>query len=433
MTFVAERQAREERQGIHEGIKPTLEKLHSGARLTVEERSELAARQAEIAELSKEIRTYEGARNLAAESAPVTPEVSGPDAVEARERDFSSFLKRGVVSPELRAAGEATPSAGGYLVPPGWWQRLQVALKIYGGISGDFEQISTDSGQPMQWATVDPTTVKGQLVGKQTAPPALVASANGAGNENVQIQDVDYAFGNGTLGAYMFTSGIQKASFQLANDTAFDLDQFVSARTGEALGRAIAEYAVSGTGSNEPLGIVTALAAANGLSSGGTLALTSVTGETVHTLNGDIAEVAGNVLSFGTVVRMIHAIDPAYRQLGAAFYMNDTVALNEMTVTDNYGRPLWVPDPSVGMPDRLYGFPTKIDNDLPNIAAGTAGGAIFGHLQSAMVKRTVTQSGLLRFNERYADLMQIGFMAYMRMDVRSNDLRAAVVTKTPAS
>ena len=39
-------------------------------------------------------------------------------------------------------------SAGGYLVPPGWWQRLQVALKAYGGVANDFEQLETDTGQP---------------------------------------------------------------------------------------------------------------------------------------------------------------------------------------------------------------------------------------------------------------------------------------------
>lgn len=431
MTFAAERQAREERQNIFEGIKPLVEKLNAGTRLTVEERTQLAERQGEIAGLNEEIRTYEEARRLSAESAPITPEVTGPDAVEARERDFSNWLKRGEVTPELRAAGEATPSAGGYLVPPGWWQRLQVALKVYGGIANDFEQISTESGQPMQWAAVDPTTVKGQLVGKQTAPPANQASAGGSDNENVQIQDVDYIFGNGTLGAYMFTSGIQKTSFQLANDSAFDLDQFVSNRVGEALGRAYAEYAVSGSGSNEPLGIITALNAASGLTSGGVLTLGAAT--SVHTLNGDVTELVGNVLGFGSIVKMIHAIDPAYRRLGANWYMNDTVALNEMTVTDNYGHPIWQPDPQVGQPDRLYGFPVTVDNDLPDITASTSSGVVFGHLRSAMVKRTVTQSGLLRFNERFADFMQIGFMGYSRMDTRSNDLRAAVVSKAAAS
>ena len=436
MTFVAERQAREERQNAFEGAKPLIEKLNKGERLTVEERADLATRQAKITELGEEIRSYESARELSASSAPAAPDDQGSDAVEARERDFTAYLKRGTVTPELRAAGEASASAGGYLVPPGWWQRLQVALKAYGGIANDFEPIETESGQPMQWATVDPTTTVGQLVGSTATTGANSqtpgqGTAGGTANENQQVGDLDYLFGQGTLGAYMYTSGVQKISFQLANDSAFDTDQFVVQRVGESLGRAKAIAAVSGSGSNQPLGIVTALAAASGLTSGGLLNLGAAT--SVSTLSGSVTEVTGNVLAFGTILKLMHAIDPAYRALGAKWYMNDTVAINEMSVTDSYGHPLWQPNVQVGGADTLYGYPVKIDNNLPGVAASTAGGAIFGHLPSAMVIRTVNQSGLLRLSERYADFLQVGYLGYMRFDIRSNDLRAAVVTKAAST
>lgn len=439
MTFVAERHAREERQAAFEGTKPLLEKLNSGERLSVEERADLAARHARVDELNKEIRDYEAARELAATAAPSAssaPGASVRDGETPADAEFRDYLKTGATGPELRAAGIASGSAGGYTVPPGWWQRLQVALKVYGGIANDFEQISTASGQPMNWATVDPTTIVGQLVGAQTSPPALLASSSPNNtNENSQIQDVDYTFGQGVLGAYMFTSGVQKISYQLANDDAFDLDAFVTARVGEALGRAYAQYAVSGSGSNAPLGIVTALAAATGLTSGGVLTLG--TGTEIATLDGvagtGSTELIKNALSFRSVLNVIHSIDPAYRSLGAKWYFNDTMALNQMAVTDNYGRPLWTPDPQVGEPDRLYGFPTVIDNNLPSLAASTVGGPIFGHLPSAMVQRTVQGTTLMRLNERYADFLQVGYIGHSRMDMRSNDLRAAVVVKAAAS
>ena len=72
-------------------------------------------------------------------------------------------------------------------------------------------------------------------------------------------------------------------------------------------------------------------------------------------------------------------------------------------------------------------------NTVPDITASAAGGPIFGHLQSAMVMRVVKGASVLRLEERYADYLQVGFIGYQRLDIRSNDLRAAVVVKAAAS
>ena len=424
MSFAAERTVRQERQNIFEATKPLLEKLNAGTRLSVEERADLAERHAKVAALTAEIKEYEDARSLSdAASAPAPRADANP--VDQREADFSAYVKRGVVSNELRAAGEATGSAGGYLIPPGWWQRLQVATKAFGGTSNDFESLETESGQPMQWATVDPTTTVGTLI-----------------SENTQISDVDYVFGTATLSAYMFTSGAQKVSIQLANDSAFSTDAFVSTRVGESLGRARAQYAISGTGTNQPLGINPALTAKGSAGTVGS-AITQTGGflnlAVAHkpgaTLTGGTpaTELVGNYLAFDTILSIISAVDASYRGLGAKWYLNDQQALNEMAITDLYGHPLWQPSVQVGAPDTLYRYPVQIDNNIPNLAASTVGGPIFGHLPSAMVLRTVTQSGLLRLTERYADYLQVGYIGYERWDSRSNDLRAAVVVKPAAT
>lgn len=412
----AEREARAERVKLAEELKPGLDKMSRGERLSVEERTAMDQRCVKLTELDGEIRTYEQARALsAAVDVPDAPELT---AIEARERDFSAYLKRGSVTPELRAAGEATNSAGGFLVPPGWWQRLQVALKAYGGTANDFDQITTESGQPMQWATVDPTTTVGVLIG-----------------ENTTISDVDYVFGQGTLGAYMYTSGVQKTSIQLANDSAFDIDTFVRNRVGESLGRAQAVAAISGTGSSQPLGIVPALNAKGAVAggSGGFLGLTAATkirnfGDPTGT---SATELNQNTLSPTTYLNMIASIDPAYRALGAAFYMNDQQMLGTRGQTDTNGRPLLNMQDglSEGAVGTIFGYSVKIDQNIPNLTASTTGGPIFGHLPSAMVRRTVNQSGLIRLAERYAELLQVGYIGYMRFDIRSNDLRAAVTVK----
>lgn len=433
--FAAERELRAERMNADATRVAKLEMLGRGERLSVEDRTALDAANKRIGEIDGELRTIDEARALSAAASAGDAPVSA--SAETRERSFTDYLKRGVVAPELRAAGEATNSAGGYLVPPGWWQRLQVALKAFGGIASDFEQLETESGQPMTWATVDPTTIVGQLVGGQTNPPALVANTTGV-NENSQIEDVDYTFGNGQLSAYMYTSGVQKVSIQLANDSAFDIDQFVQARVGESLGRGKALAAVSGSGTSAPLGIIPALSTWTGKTSGGPIVLATGGGSGVpQTAGGSDKEIATNTLAPITLRKMIAQVDPAYRALGAKFYMNDAQLLGLRGQVDSNGRPLINLSDGLtpGAPSGLWGYEIVVDQNIPNLSAtfNTVGGPVFGHLASAMVLRTVTQSGLMRLSERYADLAQIGFIGYMRFDIKSNDLRAASTVQTGAS
>jgi HK97 family phage major capsid protein len=423
--FAHERALSEERGSAREAMKVVLDKLGRGEALSVEDRTALDGANKRIGEIEGELRSIAEARALSDAAASSAPEAPSGTAAERRERDFSAFVRTGAISPELRAAGEATNSAGGYLVPPGWWQRLQVALKAFGGTAADFTRIETESGQPMQWATVNPTAVVGALIG-----------------ENVTVSEQDYVFGQGTLSAYMYTSGVQQVSFQLSNDSAFDLDQFVAARVGESLGRALAAAAISGTGSAQPLGVVTALAAAPSSGTvGSTLSqvggyVTLAAAGAVKNFAGSTTELISNTINPTTILNMIACVDPAYRALGSKFYMNDMQLLGLRAQVDSNGRPL------VNLIDglrgdlpitHLMGYETVVDNNIPNLTASTAGGPIFGHLGSAMVHRVVTQSGLMRLNERYADALQIGFIGYNRWDIRSNDTRAAVVVKAAAT
>ena len=47
-----------------------------------------------------------------------------------------------------------------------------------------------------------------------------------------------------------------------------------------------------------------------------------------------------------------------------------------------------------------------------------------------MVGRQVNGATMLRLTERYADYLQVGYLGYIRMDARSNDLRAAAYFST---
>jgi HK97 family phage major capsid protein len=237
----------------------------------------------------------------------------------------------------------------------------------------------------------------------------------------------------GMLNAWTLFVGPVLASLQLVQDSAFDIDGFIADRFGEALGREIAALAVSGTGSGQPLGIIPSLGARGQVTtSGGYYQLGTAT--SVATLGGSVTELSGNLLSPQTLLNMIKSVDPAYRAMGATFYVNDAQLMGLRTVTDAYGRPL-LQDPSKesGSPT-LWGYPVKVDNLIPNLAASTTGGPVFGAMKNAMVMRVVRNgTTVMRLTERYADYLAVGYIGYYRMDIRSNDLRAAVTVRSAAT
>jgi HK97 family phage major capsid protein len=271
----------------------------------------------------------------------------------------------------------------------------------------------------------------------------------------------DYQFGQGMLNAWTIVSGVILASVQLVEDSAFDVDSFVADRVGEAIGRKLAVEAVSGTGSSACLGLNTALNARGALSgaSGGYYQLAAATKVPVfgNYSSPTLTELVGNILAPTSLLGMIGGVDPAYYP-NCKWYFNATQAWNLRTVTDANGRPLinfenGFDSDAVTNPDytsnapvaRLFGFPVVIDNSIANLTASTTGGPIFGALSNAMVMRCVRNDArvvtdthppavnTMRLTERYADYLQVGYIGYLRVDMRSNDLRAACTIKCAAT
>jgi HK97 family phage major capsid protein len=364
---------------------------------------------------------------------------------------FSRYLRTGDTNGlQLRADGTgfstAPNSAGlsagstgdyaGYLIPQGFWANLQVALKAYGGCANDMRLVETDDGRPMPWPTIDPT--------------AITASWLGASSELTQLDVEDsYNFGQGMLNAWTVYAGPILASLQLVQDSAFDVDDFVAARLGEAVGRTIASAAISGTGSGQPEGIITALNAkgAVGSGSGGYYGLGTATDVAIfgNYSSPSTTELAGNVLSPLSLLAMTKGVDPAYYPT-SKWYMNATQAWNTRSITDGEGRSLLnfangfsaddVKNPNYSSGSavaQLLGFPVVIDNNIPNLTASTTGGPVFGSLQHSFVYRQVKNAGIMRLDQRYIDYLAIGYLLFMRCDIRSNDVRAAITVKPAAS
>jgi HK97 family phage major capsid protein len=126
--------------------------------LTKEQR---AAKLAEVDKILDAVKASDEGRSVAP-----TVETRGGALVtdEVHERAFERYMRFGEKSPELRstygsAQGEAgfqsSGTSGGYLVPQGFLDRLQIAMKAYGGFGQYYQQVVTPAGNQMDWPVVN--------------------------------------------------------------------------------------------------------------------------------------------------------------------------------------------------------------------------------------------------------------------------------------
>jgi len=513
---LAEKEIREKRAKIWNGMEAIMDKMRTGVGISAEDRAEFDKRNKKMTELDGDLRRIQefntvsrSASDARDQIADAPPQTGSREDDKLYERAFVTYMRNGhtdgmsdeermsfrrystpqqLVRPattrryeqgvdthgnerhagysalrtsdvkwdgEMRttldsnalttapnSSGISAGSTGydaGYMIPQGFWHNLQIALKAYGGLLPYIQMLQTDSGQPMPWPTVDPTAIIGHYITEQ--------NQLGFGGDS---NGTDYQFGQGMLNAWTIVSGVILASVQLINDSAFDVDGFVNDRIGESIGRKVGAELHSGSGSSALLGIETALSARGhqaspgmgGLYKSGTATNWSATAggdawslyqTTTGTGDTSVAKLANGMIGFDDILGMIMTVDPAYRKSGrCTFVCNDITLAMLRTITDAMGRPLWSPNVVPDQPDTLYGYPTVVDQNTSSVSttASTAGGLLFGDFKVAMVGRQVNGATMLRLTERYADYLQVGYLGYIRMDARSNDLRAAAYYPT---
>lgn len=322
---------------------------------------------------------------------------AGSDEVEKR---FETFLRTGgqVNGAEFRAQSEGSGSAGGFLVPTTYRDKLVERRKAFGGFQTVAGEITTSSGQPLEWPGVDDTANIGGIVAENAAYPG----ADGA----------DGVFTIKNLGAYKYGSGGAgslplKVSLELLQDSAFDVKGWITRALGTRIARAQAPHWLTGNGVGQPEGLLT-----------NKTVTTTIASTTVPT--------------YAELVTFVHALDPAYRE-GSVFVMNDASVAALQGIVDTTGRPLLqgldqgtlaseLPQQS------LLGYRIVIDQAMPSIAAsGSTKWLAFGLMSEAYVIRRVLQTQLVILNELFAANGQVGFLAYERADGCVSDANSYVV------
>jgi HK97 family phage major capsid protein len=291
-------------------------------------------------------------------------------------------IRAGAGVKELRDLSTAA-AAGGNTIPTSFERTLYDFLETVSGVRQIAQVITTTGGENLDLPKVA-SHGTAAIVGEGTA-----------------IAEADPSFAKVTLGAWKFGQLLQMSA-ELLQDSGVDIVGFAAADMGRALGRATGAAYATGTGSNQPQGVMTSIG-------------TGVTGGTGVAGVPTIANLTDLVYSLG---------DPGYRA-NASFLMRDATAGKIRNLVNTSGDFLWQPSVQAGQPDRLLGFPVVTD---PAVAATAvnANSVAFGDFQAGFVIR---DAGSIRI-ERSDDYAFANDLVTWRAVLRTDsDLRDANAIK----
>lgn len=318
---------------------------------------------------------------------------SAKKETDTLERAFESYVRTGKGNQdltELRAQSVGTDSAGGYLVPTSMRDKLVDRLKAFGGLASAVETITTTTGEPLTWPTLDDTANAGVIAAEGTAP-----ASGGA----------DLVFGEKTLGAFKYiapgASNLPlRVSVELLQDAAFDVQGLVSRKLSQRIARKQAADFVNGAGTTLPFGISTGTA-------------------------GTAFTTAG--MTYAELLAAVHEVDPDYRD-NASWTFNDATMAKIEALVDGQGRPL-LQDSVQGIsgraPRTLLGYPIVIDQAWATYTdGGTNKWGAFGDLQQGYVIRRVKDFTLIVNPYSRANEGQVEYTLWARADGTVQDANA---------
>jgi HK97 family phage major capsid protein len=322
------------------------------------------------AQRTQNVRSRHAAYNVIRTPAgvPAAPAGQKPGDRTDLDRAFENYLRTGKENADIselyNAQGESGSASGGYLVPTTMRDRMIEKMKAFGGIAQFAETITTTTGEPIQWGTLDDTANMGGIAAESAAP------ASGA----------DLVFGKSSIGAYRYTSAGAGSNLPLrvpralVRDSAFDIEGLVARKLGERIGRKMAVHWATGTGVGEPQGLVAA----------------SLTAD--YDLN------TADTVKYTDAVSTQDKLDAAYDE-GSIWLMRKNTWSQWRLVVDTNGRPI-IQDVSQGITDqpvrRLVGATVGISEQMPLLSsAGITFPMVYGNIARAYLIRYVGAPSIL--------------------------------------
>ena len=268
-------------------------------------------------------------------------------------------------------------SSGGYTIAEDFSGALEKSMLAFGGMRQVSTVRRTSTGADLPWPTMNDNSNKGAILNEATT----IGSST------------DPTFGQIIFKAFKYHSKPMLVSNELLQDSAFDLSAEMGQACGERIARIQNDHFTTGAGTTLPKGVV----------------VSAGLGKTATATNAIVAD---------ELIDLLHSLDPAYRP-NARFMMHDTVlaAVRKLKFSigsDQVGY-VWQGSFQNGLPDRILGYPYSINQSMSSTFATAEKLVIFGDF-SKYVIRDVAEIRLIILRERYADLDQIAYDAFLRTD-----------------
>jgi HK97 family phage major capsid protein len=299
---------------------------------------------------------------------------------------FSTYLRDGNKQrmEQFAQAISGDGTQGGFAVPDGFLAKITTRLKAFGGIAGVADEVTTSTGESLRWPYLDDTSNTGAIATEG------VAGTAGA----------DLVFDSIELGAFSYDANGTgnnplKVSLELIQDAAFDIAGLISNALGERIGRKQAVHLATGTGSNQPVGLLS---------------------KTADTMTATAVSLAGP--------EHIFQVDSEYRNGGdARWVMSDTTLAKLWTSQATTNEPLFQPGRTLdGKPfDAFFGYPITIDPAAGNLVA-------FGDIRRGYIVRRVRGVQVLVDPYTAQGTRQVAYYAWARMDANVQDANAYSVS-----
>lgn len=274
---------------------------------------------------------------------------------------------------ESRVLSAVTGASGAFTIPQGFVPSLETAMLSYDAVEQAADVMITDSGNAMPWPTVNDTSNEGVLLAENTTIGA----------------SVDPVYAQTTFNAYKYSSKPVMIPYELLEDSAFDMASEIGQLLGQRLGRISAKQFTTGTGSSQPQGVVTGAAAG-------------------------LTAASATAIAADEIIRLYYALDPVY-QPNAAYMMHNNIMSSIRLLKDTTNQYLWQPSFQLGQPDLLNGRRVYLNQYMQATIATTTKTVLCGDFSKYKIRRC-RNVRLVRMNERYADLDQVAFIAFVRQD-----------------
>ena len=279
-----------------------------------------------------------------------------------------------------RDQSSTTNSEGGYTVDQTMGSRIIESMANFGGMRSVASILTTSKGEQINYPTNDDTAQAGAWLA-----------------ENAAASQADLVFGTIALNAWTLSSKYIPVSSQLLQDSSFDIEQYVVDQLAKRLGRGSNLAYTTGNGSSKPTGITT----------------TSLVGK---------AAAAITATTFSEMLDLKYSVDRDYRTNGSWMFNDNTALAMKKIALASANQSLWQEGIIGGTPATIDGNPFTINNDMPDMAAGTHP-ILYGDFKQYMI-RDAAGINIRRSNEVNFLKNQTTFLGELRTEGKLLDTAA---------